>query len=43
MFESKAGVLFVGGLGFFLFAFVSNGVVPIFMYQEPAASSRSPS
>lgn len=34
MFESKSGVLFVGGLGFFLFAFVSNALVPIFMYQE---------
>jgi len=34
MFESKAGVLFVGGLGFFFFAFVSNALVPMFMYQE---------
>ncbi len=34
MFESKSGVLFVGGLGFFLFAFVSNALVPIFMYQD---------
>lgn len=34
MFESKAGVLFVGGLGFFAFAFVSNALVPIFMYQD---------
>ena len=34
MFESKAGVLFVGGLGFFLFAFVSNALLPIFMYED---------
>lgn len=34
MFESKAGVLFVGGLGFFLFAFVSNALVPMFMYED---------
>ena len=34
MFETKAGVLLVGGLGFFLFAFVSNALVPIFMYQD---------
>ncbi len=34
MFENKAGVLLIGGLGFFLFAFVSNGVVPILMYKD---------
>ena len=34
MFESKAGVLLVGGLGFFLFAFISNAIVPIFMYRD---------
>jgi hypothetical protein len=34
MFESKAGVLLVGGLGFFVFAFLSNGLVPILMYQH---------
>lgn len=34
MFESKAGVLLVGGLGFFAFAFVSNAIVPILMYQH---------
>jgi cytochrome c oxidase cbb3-type subunit 2 len=33
MFESKAGVLLIGGLGFFIFAFVSNALVPVFMYQ----------
>lgn len=34
MFESKAGVLLVGGLGFFVFAFISNALVPIFMFQN---------
>jgi cytochrome c oxidase cbb3-type subunit II len=34
MFESKAGVLLIGGLGFFAFAFISNGLVPILMYQD---------
>ena len=34
MFESKAGILWVGGIGFFLFAFLSNAVVPILMYQD---------
>ena len=34
MFESKSGVLLIGGLGFFLLAFVSNALVPILMYQE---------
>ncbi|MCG8584245.1 MAG: cbb3-type cytochrome c oxidase subunit II [Pirellulales bacterium] len=34
MFESKAGILWVGGVGFFMFAFVSNAVVPILMYQD---------
>jgi cytochrome c oxidase cbb3-type subunit 2 len=34
MFESKAGVLLIGGLAFFVFAFVSNAMVPIFMYQD---------
>jgi hypothetical protein len=33
MFENKAGVLLIGGLGFFIFAFVSNALVPIFMYN----------
>lgn len=33
MFESKAGVLLIGGLAFFVFAFVSNALVPVFMYQ----------
>jgi len=34
MFESKSGVLLIGGLGFFLFAFLSNAVVPILMYRH---------
>ncbi|MEQ8789640.1 MAG: cbb3-type cytochrome c oxidase subunit II [Pirellulaceae bacterium] len=34
MFESKSGVLLIGGLGFFLFAFLSNGIVPMLMYKE---------
>jgi len=34
MFESKAGVLLVSGLGFFLFAFISNVLAPIVMFQN---------
>ncbi len=34
MFESKAGVLFIAGIGFFAFAFLSNGLVPILIYQD---------
>jgi hypothetical protein len=34
MFENKSGVLLIGGLGFFLFAFLSNAVVPILMYRD---------
>jgi len=34
MFESKAGILFIAGLGFFGFAFVSNATVPMLMYQD---------
>lgn len=34
MFESKSGVLLIGGLGFFLFAFLSNAVVPILLYRH---------
>lgn len=34
MFESKSGVLLIGGLGFFLFAFLSNAVVPALMYRD---------
>jgi len=32
MFESKSGVLLIAGLGFFLLAFLSNGLVPWLMY-----------
>ena len=34
MFESKAGILFVAGIGFFALAFVSNALVPILMYKD---------
>jgi cytochrome c oxidase cbb3-type subunit 2 len=34
MFESKAGVLLIGGLGFFGFAFLSNAVVPVLMFRD---------
>lgn len=34
MFESKAGVLLIGGILFFVLAFVSNAVVPIEMYRD---------
>jgi hypothetical protein len=34
MFESKAGVLLVGGLGFFSLAFLANAVVPVLMYRD---------
>lgn len=34
MFESKSGVLLIGGVGFFLFAFLSNAVVPALMYRK---------
>ncbi len=34
MFENKSGILLIGGLGFFLFAFLSNAVVPILMFRH---------
>lgn len=34
MFESKAGVMLMAGLGFFAFAFVSNALVPMMMYRH---------
>src|SRR6516162_9529665 len=34
MLESKAGVLFIAGLGFFALAFLSNAVVPVMMYRD---------
>ncbi len=34
MFESKAGILGIAGIGFFLFAFISNVWTPILMYKD---------
>ena len=34
MFESKAGILYIAGIGFFVLAFVSNAVVPALMYDD---------
>lgn len=34
MFESKSGILLVGGLGFFAFAFLSNALVPALLYRH---------
>ncbi len=34
MFESKFGILFIAGIGFFAFAFLANAVVPMVMYQD---------
>ena len=34
MFESKSGVFFIAGLGFFAFAFLSNALVPALMYRD---------
>lgn len=34
MFESKTGILFIAGVGFFVFAFLSNGAVPMVMYKD---------
>ncbi len=34
MFESKSGILYVAGLGFFALAFVSNALVPALMYRN---------
>jgi hypothetical protein len=34
MFETKSGVLLIAGLGFFLFAFLSNAVVPVLIYRK---------
>ena len=34
MFEDKSGILLISGLGFFMFAFLSNAVVPILMYRH---------
>jgi len=34
MFESKAGVLWIGGIAFFILAFVSNALLPMFMFRN---------
>jgi hypothetical protein len=34
MFETKSGILLIAGIGFFLFAFLSNGIVPVLMYRD---------
>ena len=34
MLESKAGVMFIAGIGFFVFAFLSNVIVPVLMFQD---------
>lgn len=34
MFETKSGIFLIAGLGFFLFAFLSNAVVPVLMFRD---------
>jgi hypothetical protein len=34
MFETKSGVFYIAGLGFFVLAFLASGVVPILMYSS---------
>ena len=34
MFESKAGIVFIAGIGFFALAFVSNVAVPVLMFRH---------
>jgi hypothetical protein len=34
MFESKAGIFFIAGIAFFVFAFLSNAVVPVLMFRD---------
>jgi hypothetical protein len=34
MFESKSGILFIAGIGFFALAFLGNAVVPMLMYAH---------
>ncbi len=34
MFESKSGIFFIAGIGFFLLAFLGNGAVPMIMYKD---------
>jgi cytochrome c oxidase cbb3-type subunit 2 len=39
MFESKTGIFFIAGIGFFLLAFLGNGVVPMIMYKDRVEQS----
>jgi cytochrome c oxidase cbb3-type subunit 2 len=39
MFESKTGIFFIAGVGFFLLAFLGNGVVPMIMYKDRVEQS----
>jgi hypothetical protein len=34
MFESKSGIFYIAGIGFFVLAFVSNALVPWLMYND---------
>src|SRR4051794_5425038 len=34
MLETKSGILFIAGLGFFALAFLSNALVPALMYRN---------
>ncbi len=34
MFESRSGIFFIAGIGFFLLAFLGNGAVPMLMYKD---------
>jgi hypothetical protein len=34
MFESRSGILLIGGLGFFITAFLGNGALPMVMYKD---------
>lgn len=39
MFETKTGILLIAGIGFFVLAFLSNGLVPMLMYHEKEATA----
>src|SRR6476620_1755317 len=34
MFETKSGIFFIGGIGFFITAFLGNGALPMIMYKD---------
>ena len=34
MFESKSGIFFIAGIGFFVLAFLGNAAVPMIMYKD---------